>query len=143
MKGKGLFGGLAFCLIAGVWMAGANAADGAVLPWKAPQGLAPWTEDARAPIPSDPFNAAPFPFGVESAAPAASGFSLALTADEDPFSRAVADVGPKDNEDPRDNETPVPEIPVWAMLLLGFLVAGLGFRARPQRAPRLRTDADL
>lgn len=134
MTGKGLFGGLAVCVIAGMPIAGANAEERSVLRWMVPDGVAPWTDDARAPIPSDLVNAAPFVFGAES---------VALTADEDPFLRAVADVGPKDNEDPRDNETPVPEIPVWAMLLLGFLVAGLGFRVRPKRAPRLRTDGDF
>jgi len=34
----------------------------------------------------------------------------------------------------------VPEVPIWAMLLLGFAGLGLGIRRQRSRAPRLRTD---
>jgi hypothetical protein len=37
-------------------------------------------------------------------------------------------------------EAPIPEIPVWAMMVLGFAGVGLGIRSRRKRAPRSHTD---
>ena len=80
------------------------------------------------------------PWGVRQTGAPPRRVDSAAKEDEPSLAQAAEPGASESGLDFKGYETPLPEIPIWAMLLIGFAGLGLGFRKRRNRAARCHVE---